>query len=113
MEFNYPKIVKTVGNKLMPLEDKDYNKKPNARMTLARLQEMGAYSLYYRVPPEYVYTIGIDSNLLVWGGKTDGRCNLVESYSVQGDNFESAYSFFCKNCEAMLRRVKLVIEDTR
>ena len=94
------------------LSNKDFNRKPSPKMTLGHLQKLGEYRLHFRTLTGYTYTIGIDSELLVWGSKYNERCTLVEHHFSQEHTFEDAYRLFCGTCERLLRVIRVQHETS-
>ena len=93
------------------LTDKDYNKRPNKKLTLSQLQKKKGqeYILYFRCKElGTMYKVGINANLMVWAYQYKNG-NLIGSYKEENiPTFKEAFQFFLNSCEHCLLEQKLV-----
>ena len=93
------------------LTDKDYNKRPNKKMTFSRLKKRKGqkYVLHFQCKElKTSYTVGINADLLVWGYQYSNG-NLIGTYYERNiPTFKDAYKFFLDSCEHCLLEQKII-----
>lgn len=93
------------------LTDKDYNKRPNKKMTFSQLKKKRnhEYVLHFQCKElRTSYTVGINADLLVWGYQYSNG-NLIGTYYERNiPTFNEAYKFFIDSCEHCLLEQKIV-----